>query len=924
MEKLLVSKKHGSRQEEFAGPLGEPLYGVSPVNDLLDVADNGKDFLRVAVFGDHSIIKGAGEKVYEVSSLLAATAALIAQDNGAAEAFITRLPENVEWRAELIKTIESKNGDAILKVLRQLINDTTHIDIGNIVAEATAFAAKRKNEINAEIVNLEKAIGDVKSYKARTKNFVDKENKDIISRMTVDMVHYSARRTLLRAYPTYAFLIVDESSDWMDGRKLWNNYYNYKSVVSINIHDEKAQPVKTAVLTVTNTNQKLEKTPKEEYIKKGIEDDKEYNPIVRWVFKHTGIFIGGLKVTQQAVDEKNKLVKSMKLEAGARIHIRMGYGSSANMLPVVFNGTVTEMSVGNIITMIAQSDGMELINNVVTTKKDETNKLSLLQREGSDIMASLLTDKQNIFANTINSDWGERNKYGIEHFGSGCVQNTNLIEEAGAPNSTQQKEYDICKNIYMARYDQRLYCGDESLLNFDGEGNINMFLFNKTPWDIMQMTAQYMPEFVCQPMYHQFDTRMFYGLPTWNAKYRYDYDEQSDTIYEYAKSFAQFHMVDSISDIIDNKVVCTDKKLYTNVIAMYTEAGEFLSTPVLYADKNIEWSKQKTKVIDTTILQDYVGPDKVYGLLFGMRQGKENAIRVGIANLLDSFEQMYADEIITIGKPSLKAGDYIMIQDLYAEMSGLATVRSVTHSFSMETGLTTSITPGLITYSKTKDAGTANIVGGLTSMGLSAASLLLGRWTVIIAGKKIAQIVGAAKAARQAKLILDVYNAIKTTEIVTNSSALITKWASALMASGAETKTGAAAIKLGSAIKNSKTAQLLLATNLPAVVLYVAVTILINAMLEALIDFFSYNNCIGIRPLTHKNKYFVTRVKGQKKLIDGANNGTTEDYTSVENEDFISYTEVYGAVDSSPTGEGGGFSEGDSSGGGGIGGGGAF
>lgn len=887
-----VQKKHGDRSGQFSGEFGQPLIFRSPVNVLVDKEESMGKFSSV-----FSMDKG----------LLKECISFIMMDKSAKtlmEKQLSTLNGNI-WGID--KALKENDADALGVGLEKIFKDAvvgTITDIDNAIKASISLsinlvkkvddAEKVAEEIiiasiNAPTDAVQMALtpdGKLEGYSKHVDLGSDYANSSIPARSTVDMVNYSNKRTLLRAFPTYAFLIIDDSSDWMDGKKLWNNYYNYKSVVSIQVHSEKSQPVKTAVLTVTNINKNLEKIPKIEYIKKGIEDDKGYNPVVRWLFKNTGIFIGGLKVTEQAIDEKNKLVPSVKLEAGSRIHIRMGYGSNPSMLPVAFNGTVTEMSAGNVITMIAQSDGIELINNVVTTKKDDTNKGSLLQKEGSDIISSLLTDKENIFMNMLNSKWGEKNRYGIEHFGHGCVEGANIGPE-------RQYEYDICKNIYLSKYKQKLLCSNDAWFGADGEKNLQMFLYNKTPWDIMQNTVQTMPEFLCQPMEHQFDTRLFYGLPGWNVKYRYDYNSSDRTIYEHSKAFSQFHLLDSVGDIIDNRIVCTDKKLYSNVIAMYTVAGDFRSSPVLYADKNIEWSKQKTKVVDTTIMQDYLGPDALYGALLGMKQGKENAINVGISNLLDSYEQMYANELIVVGDPSIKPCDNIMIQDFYGDMSGMATVRSVTHSFSMETGLTTSITPGLISYSKTKDAGSVNFHGSLMSLGTVLGGIKVSRWVTIGVVKKYGQVMATAKMVKTVAVIKDVYSKVKSSTIVINSAAKAAEWASTIYEAANAGKTGNQIQKVAMAAQGTwslaggaKGVGAFMSTTLPTAAIYVAVTIIFNSVLEATIDYFSYNNCVGIRPLVHKNRFFVTRTKGQRALIDGTNNGSDSDIMSLEDDDM--------------------------------------
>ena len=888
---VVIRKKHGEKEKDFDGEFGEPLYFESPVNYLVNNLRNGL---------------GIAEGIREVSS------------GAISEKLVTALLYDGLFRKEvkekwapkysgyaiddIMNTIDKKE---LTEIIDSSIVNPSHADM---MIDLMNFYVTYYKKDEPEEPEVEYAT---ETYKVQV-NKGRSNNEGLISRMTVDMKNYGKKRTMLRAFPTYVFAIVDESADWLDGRKLWSNYYTYRSVVDIQVHQEKDQPVHTAILTVTNTNKNLETTPKEHLFKKGIEDDEEYNKVVRWIFKNTGIFIGGAKVTQQAVDEKNKLISSAKLEPGTRIHIRMGYGSNPSELPVVFNGTVTDMSVGHMIRMVAQSDGIELINSIVSSKKDETNDIWMLQKEGSDIVASLLLDRDNLLMNAINSEWGEKNRYGIEHFGNSTIEGIAVLE-------TRKLEYDLCKNIYLSKYKQDLFCGPNVIANADGEKNVEMFLYNKTPWDVAQIASQTLPEFICQPMYHQFDSRLFYGLPTWDAKYRYEVEEGTGKIFEYAKSFSQFHLIDSVGDIIDNKVKCTENKLYTNVIAMYSVGSDFRSTPILYADKNIEWGKQKTKVVDTTLVQNYLGPDDLWTALFFPKAGKMNAINVGIRNLIDSFERMYDDEIIIVGNTSIKPLDYIMISDLYAEMSGMALVRSVTHSFSMNTGLTTSVIPGLVTYSKTKDAGSSNIFNSLIGLGLSASGVAFTRMAALKVSKKLGFLYRNIKQYKMYRDARDLAKKIKSAKVVTDGVTFAITKGKALLEVAKVSNKAEKIAKIKTFITAVSANKALLLSSVYGAVLYVSITVILNSIIESITDYFSYNNCIGIKPLTHRGKHFVTNVKGQKKLIDGGNDGSSANIMKEDEQAIFELTNL-----SSGDGSGGGFSEGTSDGGGGNGGGGAF
>ena len=51
----------------------------------------------------------------------------------------------------------------------------------------------------------------------------------------------------------------------------------------------------------------------------------------------------------------------------------MGYGSNANMLPVVFNGVIAEANALDTVQIIAQGDGVELMNPIM--EDDEAHNI---------------------------------------------------------------------------------------------------------------------------------------------------------------------------------------------------------------------------------------------------------------------------------------------------------------------------------------------------------------------------------------------------------------------------------------------------------------------------------------------------------------------------------------------------------------------
>ena len=753
--------------------------------------------------------------------------------------------------------------------------------LGTALANTVGFLVS--DSINSE-------TGGATSYNSAVKRWTMSE-EETMNTMYSDMTMYNHRGRLSRAFPTYLLLIADDAGDWLDGRKLWSNYYLYKSVIDISIHQERNQPAHTAKLSITNIHHNLNGKCRANEIKERIENDKEYSSLVRWIYKKTGSLLGTPKLTSTMVDVKNTLYDVINIKPGLNIHIRLGYGSNPIMYPIVFNGIVTDLNIGDTVEMVAQSYGLELVNSILSTKENETNSTTNFGSEPSNVIVNVLTKREGTFRNYLNKKWGEGSKYGIEHFG---LPRSNKL-------NSDKKEYDLTKNIYYGKYKCKMVVQD-SILNFDGEDNSNYYLYNKTPWDIFQYVTQTLPEFVCQPAYHQFECRLFFGLPSWLNRYRYDI--VNGVVTETAKTFSQFHYIDSMSDIIDNQIYSTSEYLHTNCVAMYTLGGTVKSAPTVYSDRSIYTENQKTKVIDTTLEQDYIGPDWLYEKL-GAPVAKSAAIKMAISNLIESWNNVYQGEIIIIGDATIKPCDIIMINDMYSTINGLCGVREVVHSMS-HNGFTTSITPDLIALNNQKNSGMGNIYKSLISFGVSYGAVKGVRYTSIISSTSFDRTVSISRclgsiaslkndnatmynalmglgAIRTGRLLMD---SIKTGKVIKGFETCANAFKSIL--AGIEGINGLKTISTG--IKAGKAALTTIGTaacpGIGTAVAWVIGTIVFDMILGAIIDEFGYNNSISVFPLTYKNEPLISGAKGHTKLIPGVTEGDEEVTVGITDEEL--------------------------------------
>jgi len=407
-----------------------------------------------------------------------------------------------------------------------------------------------------------------------------------------DMYQYSARGRLVRAFPAYLFCILDDNAQWFDGRKLWTNFYVYRSIIDINTHAANDMPIETATLTITNYYHNLDRTQRNlpyTSLSDAIDDSNLLGKVVKGIYKYTGMFISlGMKLTDKLIKVHQMIYDHAKLREGARIHLRIGYGSDPMSLAPVLNGHISDITIGEQVSIVAMSDGNELINHITSAKEHDvdTGWLGLFGlgavQESSNIIAHIMTQRQSWMSH-LHKNIYEGSKYGIEHYGiyfrqtlfgqkasfaaamtgivggsvgalggvvtgnpigvatgavSGAAIGTiaggavgtigDIVTGSGGVNlediwNDRQEFYDILKNVYVGNYDGISYVCRDYMPIFDGEQNVAFNKYNMTPWDVFQVATQNTPEYIFKSSYHQFDSRVYYGLPCFMEKFRYDY-----------------------------------------------------------------------------------------------------------------------------------------------------------------------------------------------------------------------------------------------------------------------------------------------------------------------------------------------------------------------------------------------------------------
>ncbi|WP_422661742.1 peptidoglycan DD-metalloendopeptidase family protein (plasmid) [Paenibacillus sp. EC2-1] len=720
-----------------------------------------------------------------------------------------------------------------------------------------------------------------------------------------DMTMYDKRGRMVRAFPSYLMLFVDEGM-WIDGRRLWNNYYTYHAIHDIAVVKDKDNPVDLAYISLSNVYGAFDFSEK-------LSEMKDAKSAAKTLTQKLGQLVSDFYLTmdEKDIEERTQMLEQARLHQGARVHIRLGYGSAPEGMPVVFNGQIAEINEGEYdVQIVCQGDGVELINQVIEPDPhgggfpEETRNLFtqvMCTRDNDWLFAT--TGQNNLFNN-------RSSKYGIEHFGQVWRKEDddgfwNWLGESilypfkeGLFSDKPYVTYDVMKNIY--RGNEKPYTKDTARGNpFDGERNVQLNLFGHTAWDSFVAHSLFNPEFICAVHPHGFRSTLFFGLPHWMVKYgyvekKYSSPYRGENYAEKYKPFQQFHTFASGYDIIGNQIKASSEKIAHGVIGIFAKNGGSSpdTTYTLYADRTIARDQQKIITVDTMVSENLWGWDPLnkgirwvvaaaYDVLdtvndiamdllgkdgwslknSEIRQpGEEDAKIIAIGSLQRKMMEMYQGQLVIFGDPSVKPWDIFYLSDTHTSMSGTAQVGKVTHNLSMRTGFTSIIKPDLC----------CTRVDGLDRNITIQAAVRIGTLMSTQMIRKLA----ASKLAR---------NFMRATRKGTVGGLRPLAKGGARLIAGKNisakltrlTKRGV--VKTLKGIKTTKQAlgslkgaggalKLMKGAGLPTLLL----TEFLSMMIEDWISKeFEYNNCIFIFPLWRYDRPFVAGVKGAQYIMPG-------------------------------------------------------
>ena len=726
-----------------------------------------------------------------------------------------------------------------------------------------------------------------------------------------DMLVNDKRGRLLRAFPTYYVVFIDEGRK-IGSWKLFDNFYNMSAISELTVTKSRKIAADTCSFVMTNMFNsyagEYDNSTRENYV-------DNYN--VKDVF--TSIFSPSRYVKKEdALRRREKSTETTVLRPGVRLHIRMGYGANAGRLPVVFNGRIAEIDVGDVVTVVGQGDGSELVNplnalgevdatNLIeaqqwtTVCKDIRGSLSRGGLSPRNLLAQLLTANhggiwKTGIRNLSDERWYGDNPFGIYHFGD--VKFIDIFTEG----EVVQNLFEVTDGTMLAGMNE-LYASKETTM---ATPTLNTNIQDKTFWDILTMCGYSGVGYIGAVRDFGFRSTVFLGKP--NHYYAYQYHIVDNKIVEKRKPFQQFHYYDSYTDIVYNSIKASDKNIKTNAIGVWEGTDTFWGQEQktcgpLYLDINIYPEYQKSMTVDTGLIAAGNGGIDIpftthYSEEWNLnadadKVNKSLAERITGNALRESLTNMYQGEICVIGDPSVKPYDRIHITDVYEDMTGQMEVEAVVYSMNFNTGFTTTIYPDLIVrMDDPLEPVAQNITGNVVASIIATVTARLGV-VQALASVETKMITGAANIVKEGlKLmpqaaVMKLFGKSATAKVL--SGAAQAPVGTALVPVGGSTQVGTALAPIGtgatSTFKGFLESLKLTGGNVYAIVamIIIATTVFIYTKntKSYLTRWIKSIQMLDVYPVFKNQRPFIAGLNGHKGCVVG------HQYTEEDTEDSI-------------------------------------
>ena len=462
-------------------------------------------------------------------------------------------------------------GELVGKYFKQLIDPITDKLDENAKASADAEAGARVQDADTRAWDIDRASYDP---------------------LFGEDVFFASRRAessgrLAQAFPSYLILLIDGGSVFRIWR-LSDVFYGLHSAMSITTFSSRKVAADSAVVTFADPYNNLSAIAADIALQTASDTRMSFTTANGFLTLDgtLGAGVRGIKsyfmVTEEEAERRQQDLKSLLVKSGSRMHVRLGFGSDASALPVVFNGTISGVRRQNdVIEVTALGDGQELTNQLSPNSTDQ----GMYVRNGNassgenirNIIASFFTDTEadmiaqqggliasatTAIANLTNGYFLGGNPYGIAHFGSpnrhftvtdigecgvniysgfngAPVNVTYAIEDVPIVSGIVGIYKGLTEDIPQAIAHETdlmlgMYSGDGYAKSmdecglfrkFNGEPIVGLNMENATPWDIISTLRYVASDYIRQVEPFGLRSTLFFGKSYWPLHYKYDVTE---------------------------------------------------------------------------------------------------------------------------------------------------------------------------------------------------------------------------------------------------------------------------------------------------------------------------------------------------------------------------------------------------------------
>lgn len=403
----------------------------------------------------------------------------------------------------------------------------------------------------------------------------------------------------------------------------------------------------------------------------------------------------------------------IQLKNGNKIQVRLGYGNDPNKLDIVFNGSIVDVETANqSLNIICEGFGKELLSELTATNKP------VFMNDQNDNISTSSVIGESLIAETI------------EHFGynSGFVadklRNSTDPEDRALSPGRFSMSYNWFFDFSKATYKSRLFMNvfapeiekiDDEYSNYKGwitniaswftnhAGGYPFAVYRMTPWQCMKQMEYRHPNTICKPMIYEDRMTLFYGIKEQmyfkkdlnkalqisaanqkESEVGFDLSTYYNRRRERLEPVSNIHLVTSNSNLISNGLRLNSQYATKIKVNYYENRSD--------AESGKPWDLEtfEAKADDNLYPFDIRAKE----LTLSGCLSKYSAFLYGTEELKKEAEKMYQGKILITGNSSMKAGDYVFIDDSDKRIHGLVLVRECYHHFDEKVGFITEIVPG--------------------------------------------------------------------------------------------------------------------------------------------------------------------------------------------------------------------------------------